>query len=326
VRVETVFVAASCTGGETQCVSFSRPEGRCSRLCRDARYLWQGPSPLPQRPADPWPAGGPKPPASARPALGGRFSPAGSGAGLCWYGWHGSWGQRTARAGKRSAFPVPARTEAEDQSPNHQPRCHGRGHRPCHSATLTSRPPGAQSPRPAPAPPPAGASRPPGRAIASAFPGPADLRGTVSHGRGKRGAFRGPAQRRNPFPRIGTSFPAGRRSDCSFGTLLKPSGNRTVKTPHRSVFSQSSGRAVSSLAARFPEGFSPIVFGLHRVAPTPARRKTAMRCFHQSSPCSRQQIGVELFHRTPAGATAAHDGGPAGSDRETGHWPAPKGA
>jgi hypothetical protein len=33
---------------------------------------------------------------------------------------------------------------------------------------------------------------------------------------------------------------------------LKPSGNRTVKTLHRSVFSQSSARAVSSLAARFP--------------------------------------------------------------------------
>jgi hypothetical protein len=30
---------------------------------------------------------------------------------------------------------------------------------------------------------------------------------------------------------------------------LKPSGNRTVKTLHRSVFSQSSGRKVSSLAA-----------------------------------------------------------------------------
>jgi hypothetical protein len=34
---------------------------------------WQGPSPLPQRHADPWPAGGPKPPASARPAPGGRW-------------------------------------------------------------------------------------------------------------------------------------------------------------------------------------------------------------------------------------------------------------
>ncbi len=71
---------------------------------------WQGPSPLPLCHADPVPAGGPKPPASARPAPGGRFSPAGSGAGLCRCGWHGSWWQRSARAGKRSAFPHPART------------------------------------------------------------------------------------------------------------------------------------------------------------------------------------------------------------------------
>jgi hypothetical protein len=60
----------------------------------------------------------------------------------------------------------------------------GRGHRPCHSATVILGPPGAQSPRPAPAPPLAGASRPPGRALAFVAPGPADLRGTVAHGRG----------------------------------------------------------------------------------------------------------------------------------------------
>ena len=48
--------------------------------------------------------------------------------------------------------------------------------------------PGAQSPRPAPAPPTAGASHPPGRALASVPPGPAGLRGTVPCGRGKRGS------------------------------------------------------------------------------------------------------------------------------------------
>ena len=46
--------------------------------------------------------------------------------------------------------------------------------------------PGAQSPRPAPAPPSAGASRPPGRALACVVPEPAGLQGTVPHGRGKR--------------------------------------------------------------------------------------------------------------------------------------------
>jgi hypothetical protein len=150
---------------------------------------WQGPSSLPQRHADPWPAGGPKPPASARPALGGRFSPAGSGADLCWCGWHGSSWQRLARAGKRMRFLFPPGLGAEDQGPNHQPRRHGRGHCPCHSATLIPGPPGAQSPRPAPAPPSAGASRPPGRALAFVGVGGTGLGGSVPRGGGKRMRF-----------------------------------------------------------------------------------------------------------------------------------------
>jgi len=76
---------------------------------------WQGPSPLPQRHADPGPAGGPKPPASARPAPGGRFSPAGSGAwpvGIT--GPAGLWGTIPLGRGKRGSrflFP-PALTKA----------------------------------------------------------------------------------------------------------------------------------------------------------------------------------------------------------------------
>jgi hypothetical protein len=114
---------------------------------------WQGPSPLPQRYAASRPAGAPKPPASARPALGGRFSPAGSGAGLCWCGLHRSWSQRRARAGKRSAFPVPARRGGVPDYAG-MPGISGRGHRPCHSATLPPRPAGGPKPpasaRPAP--------------------------------------------------------------------------------------------------------------------------------------------------------------------------------
>jgi hypothetical protein len=130
------------------------------------------------------PAGFPKAPDQRLPRPGGRFSPAGSGAGLPLV--------RVARvlvaavrAGRGNAvrFGVPPEAAAELR------RCHGRGHRPCHSARLTSRQPGAQSPRPAPAPPPAGASRPPGRALACVMPGPAGLRGTVTHGRGKRMRF-----------------------------------------------------------------------------------------------------------------------------------------
>ena len=86
---------------------------------------------------------------------------------------------------------------------------------------------------------------------------------------------------------------------------LKPSGNRTVKTLHRSVFSQSSGRAISSLAARFPERSSPIVFGLHPITPTPARHKNAMRCFHQSSSCAKP-AGVLRQPTSPDAPPSGH--------------------
>ena len=73
---------------------------------------WQGPSPLPQRPAGIRTSRGPKPPASARPAHDGRFAPAGSGAGLCPSRTCRSTGHRPARAGEtRIAFPGPARTD-----------------------------------------------------------------------------------------------------------------------------------------------------------------------------------------------------------------------
>jgi len=74
-------------------------------------------------------------------------------------------------------------------------RSNGRGHRPCHSATLTLDQPGAQSPRPAPAPPSAGASPPPGRALASVLPGPAGLQGAVARGRGNAVRFLVPPAR-----------------------------------------------------------------------------------------------------------------------------------
>jgi len=77
----------------------------------------------------------------------------------------------------------------------HFHRFNGRGHRPCHSATLASGPAGGQSPRPAPAPPPAGASPPPGRALASVPPGPAGLQGHRRVRAGKRAAFPVPARR-----------------------------------------------------------------------------------------------------------------------------------
>jgi hypothetical protein len=76
------------------------PVPALSSVLRDARSLWQGPSPLPQRCAGIRIGRGPKPPASARPAPGGRFSPAGSGAGLRCSCTCRSAGHRRARAGE----------------------------------------------------------------------------------------------------------------------------------------------------------------------------------------------------------------------------------
>jgi hypothetical protein len=77
----------------------------------------------------------------------------------------------------------------------------GRGHRPGHSATLILVRPGAQSPRPAPVPPPAGASCPPGRALAAVDAGCTGPGGSVPRGRGKRGSrFLIPPKGANPVP------------------------------------------------------------------------------------------------------------------------------
>jgi len=77
-------------GGNAGRVSFSRPNIWRKRCHLPPGYPakalsplhWQGPSPLPQRCAGIRTGRGPQPPASARPAPGGRFAPAGPGAGL----------------------------------------------------------------------------------------------------------------------------------------------------------------------------------------------------------------------------------------------------
>ncbi len=86
--------------------------------------------------------------------------------------------------------------------------------------------PGAQSPRPAPAPPLAGASRPPGRALASDAPGPAGLQGTVAQGRGKRGSRflipPGTAKALSPLPWQGPSPLPQRRAGIRTSRGPKP--------------------------------------------------------------------------------------------------------
>jgi len=172
--------------GETR-VAFPVPARR--GVLRDARSLWHGPSPLPRRCAGIRTDRGPKPPASARPATGGRFSPAGSGAGLLWcldlpvY-------KAPSRAGgeTRVAFPDPARTgvladvRSLWQGPLPLPQRHADPWPPASTRRVGRWP--------------------------SAVPEPAGLQGTVARGRGERAAFPDPVRRENPFPRIGKCFPA----------------------------------------------------------------------------------------------------------------------
>jgi hypothetical protein len=82
-----------------------------------------------------------------RALCGGRFAPAGAGAGLGCDCGAGPGGTVAQGAGELR-------------------RSHGRGHRPCHIATLTPGQPGAKAPGQRPSRPLAGASRPPGRALA----------------------------------------------------------------------------------------------------------------------------------------------------------------
>jgi hypothetical protein len=101
---------------------------------------WQGPSPLPQRQADPTPAGGqspgrrpPRPRRALRPRRVGRW-PA----------------LRVDLPVYRAPSCTGGETRCVSCSRPHQRkhfhRCHGRGHRPCHNATLTPRLPGSKAP------------------------------------------------------------------------------------------------------------------------------------------------------------------------------------
>jgi hypothetical protein len=186
----------SAGAGETQCVSCPRPErGRKVAPCLAPRRHGKGHR-LCHAATSPPASRGPKPPASARPAHGGRFSPAGTGAGLCCARTCRSTGHCPARAGKRSAFPVPARRG---------------GGRWCHAFPLP--PPPWQ--RPSPLPRRNVASRQPGAKAPGQRP-PRPRRALLarrvgrwpalrwvrrslprcSAGAGKRSAFPVPAQRR----------------------------------------------------------------------------------------------------------------------------------
>jgi hypothetical protein len=286
--------------------------------------LWQGPSPLPQRRAGIRTGRGPKPPASARPALGGRFAPAGSGAGLCPSRICRSTGHCPARAGEtRVAFPVPARTGdstftasiAGAIAPATAPRWHQDR-------------PGAQSPRPAPAPPPAGASPPPGRALASVPPGPAGLRGAVPRGRGKRDACPLPARTDDSTltasmagaiapataprwhqDRPGAKAPGQRPAPPTAGASPPPGRALASASPGpaglRGAVPRGRGKRGSRL--RVPPGGAPSSPGTQRT-PRPASGKIAVSVPGQSETGSRAASGVGSGAASAMATIAARSG------------------
>ena len=170
------------------------------------------------------------------------------------------------------------------------PGCHGKGHRLCHSARLITHPPGAQSPRPAPAPPSAGASRPPGRALASVLPGPAGLRGTVPRGRGNAVRFLIPPgraiapsplgwQRPSPLPpRKAGPCPAGGPKAPRPAPAPPPAAAGTSVSPGRAGLRGTVARGRGKRGSRFPfppgeaKALSPLPW--QRPSPLPPCRTT----------------------------------------------------
>jgi hypothetical protein len=184
---------------------------------------WQGPSPLPHRPAGIRTSRGPKPPASARPAHGGRFTPAGTGAGLRWCGWRRSgWHRRAGGGGNAVRFLFPPTDRGRKvTSRNLQRRLVGRGHRPCHIAALTRGPAGGHSPRPAPDPPLGG--RWPGLRLRSR-----SLRQCRAGGGGNAGRFLFPPTE-GPEDLTGTQGP---RSKTVRADLSRPCPQKTAPPNH----------------------------------------------------------------------------------------------
>jgi hypothetical protein len=135
---------------------------------------WQGPSPLPQRHADPWPAGGQSP----RPAP----DPPPAGAGLRWSRTCRSARCRPVRAGKRAAFPDPTRRGEGTFNASMAGAI-----APAKSLRLDQDRPGAKAPGKRPTRP-RRALRP--RRVGRwpfVVPGPAGLQGTVARGRRNAG-------------------------------------------------------------------------------------------------------------------------------------------
>jgi len=105
VRVAPVLVGLPRAGGGNA-VRFRFPPPTGSG---GSPLHWQGPSPLPQRHADPWPAGGQSPRPAPVPPMAGASHPPGRALASVGAGGTGPGGNVPRGRGKRGAFPVPAR-------------------------------------------------------------------------------------------------------------------------------------------------------------------------------------------------------------------------
>ncbi len=186
-----VYRAPSRAGGGNA-MRFLFPPGEVKAL---SPRQWQGHRPCHSAAPGSGPAGGLKPPASARPATGGRLSPAGSGAGLCVSRTDRSTGDRPERAGETRCVSF-----SRPHLRQHPHRFTGRGHRPCHSAALILvRPEGPK--------PPANARPATGGRWPLCLPD-LPVTGALPHAPGG-----------NPCPRIGRSVPSARRPDGCLSAL-----------------------------------------------------------------------------------------------------------
>ena len=190
---------------------------------RAFRAAWPGPSfwLCDVRPARPPGAKAPRP--APDPPMAGASLPPGWALAFCWSRTCRSAGHRSARAGKRAAFPVPARrgafalrypgrigTSGVGGRPAVNP-CIGRGHRPRRNAALN-------------------ACQPPGGRITPAGSGTSlslrlrdgSLWNLGLRRGGKTRCVSGSTRNGTPlFRRIRMIFPSGRRRGCFLGTLSK---------------------------------------------------------------------------------------------------------
>ena len=150
---------------------------------------WQRPSPLPLRHGDIQRAGGQSPRPAHDPPSAGASPPPGPALASRFAGCDGPRAGVPYGRGIAVRFLVPPGDWAEGQTLGGPPRPNGKGHRLCHSATVTPNGPGAKAPGQRTPRQWRALSHPPGPALASRFAGGTGPRAGVPHGRGNAVRF-----------------------------------------------------------------------------------------------------------------------------------------